>query len=241
MEKHIYNTTEALYKVLAEKIINRIKNSAREEKPFHLALSGGRTPKNLFKYIVTYYEDLQLWDYIRFYWVDERCVPPDHPESNYKMTYDSLLKHFNLSENKIFRIRGENDPEKEAVRYGQLIAQNLPMINSLPCFDLLLLGMGTDGHIASIFPNQMDLFNSRRICKVAIHPETGQKRITLTGKVINNSFTVYFMVIGKNKAKMIGNILGKDRSTIKYPAALVAPVHGVLEWFLDDAAASYIK
>jgi 6-phosphogluconolactonase len=181
--------------------------------------------------------DPGFWEKVNFYWVDERCVPPDHPESNFRMTDEALFRPLSLGSDKIHRMKGEKDPSAEAERYEALLLSGLPARKDLPRFDLILLGMGTDGHTASIFPDQMSLLDSRRICEVAVHPESGQQRITLTGPVINNADRVCFMISGKSKSAVLASILSGESGAAKYPAAHIKPGNGTLEWYLDEGAA----
>jgi 6-phosphogluconolactonase len=149
---------------------------------YSLALSGGSTPKQVFNFIAEKYKPPIQWERIDIYWGDERCVLPDDPESNYKMADDYLLSKIPLPGQNIYRIRGEDNPETEAERYSGVIKNNL---TEKPVFDLIMLGLGEDGHTASIFPDQMNLLTDKSICSTAIHPDSGQKRITLTGTTIN--------------------------------------------------------
>ena len=235
-KKYIFQSPENLSIVLAEKVLNMIKDSIINKRPFHIAVSGGRTPKALFQLIASDYQDPRHWDDVHFYFVDERCVPPDHPDSNYGMVYEALLRYLSLSQDNIHRMKGELDPATEAVRYEKHILDRVPLYNDLPCFDLIVLGMGADGHTASVFPHEIDLFHSADLCEVGTHPETGEKRITLTGKVINNARNIFFLVTGKEKSVILSRILDREEK-IQYPAGLVEAVHGSLEWYLDNDAA----
>ena len=207
----------------------------------NIALSGGSTPKSIFDFIAVNYKTKIDWNRINFFWGDERCVPPDHPDSNYLMTKEHLFSKININGKNIFRIKGENDPEVEADNYSSVIIQNVPLQNKLPSFDIITLGLGEDGHTASIFPFILELFKSDKICAVAEHPATKQKRITLTGKVINNAKKIIFMVTGENKSEMIDNILNRRKGFEKHPASHVEPVNGELIWLLDKYAAKGLK
>ena len=137
----------------------------------------------------------------------------------------------------IFRINGELDPDNEAKEYSKILETNLPLKNGYPKFDFILLGLGEDGHTASIFPYQIEIFNSVNYYEVAEHPVTGQKRITITGNIINNAETVMIAAVGKNKADKIFEILNKKKSADLYPAKLVEPKSGNLFWLLDKGSA----
>ncbi|MCZ6694490.1 MAG: 6-phosphogluconolactonase [Bacteroidetes bacterium] len=202
-----------------------------------IALSGGSTPKLLFDHLASHYSKSMDWAKMHFFWGDERCLPPDHSESNYKMTSDHLLSKIEIPDENIHRIKGEMEPQSEADRYAAEINDHLVDENNLPRFDLIILGMGEDGHTASIFPHQMHLLKSENIYEVSTHPESGQKRITLTGKVINNAAQVVFLVTGKSKAEKMFEILEQQGRWKDYPATYIQPHNGNLIWFLDRTAA----
>jgi len=218
----------------AEYFLEKVKKSIR----CNVALSGGSTPKRLFDYLTANYSKSKIWQKIHFYWGDERCVAPDNEQSNYRMTSEYLLDHINIPTGNIHRIFGEYNAQEEATRYSDLLKNNLAVKNDFPVFDLIILGMGDDGHAASIFPNNMDLLNSKYVCAVAEHPETEQQRITLTGRTINNAREVIFLVTGDNKKEKVFEILNQAGEWEKYPASYINPVEGRLSWFLDKTAAS---
>jgi 6-phosphogluconolactonase len=236
--------TESSREELADRLASDILDLILEEpeKPFNIALSGGSTPGILFKFLTQRSSglDVSLWENVSFYWVDERCVPPAHDESNYRMANKMLIKNIPVKPEKVHRMRGEDDPVQEAFRYSGLLRKKLPGQGGLPVFDLILLGMGGDGHTASIFPDQMDLLSSEKICSVGYHPETGQARITLTGPVINNASRVIFLVSGKDKAKVLKAILGSGPPDSAYPASHIIPTKGSLTWYLDRSAAAML-
>lgn len=233
-EVKIYPTIGLLAEDFAEEIIAKINTSAKPGKVLNVMLSGGNTPKLLFENLAKTSSQVKNWEHVHFYWGDERCVPPDDPESNYRMAKQELFDKIQIPEANIHRIFGENNPEKEALRYAS-------EISIIPSFDLIMLGMGDDGHTASIFPNNLDLMNSSRLCEIAIHPKTGQNRITITGKVINAAKVVAFLVTGKNKAGIIADIFSKTGSYLTYPATHIHPEKGELRWLLDEEAATLIK
>ena len=208
---------------------------AQREK-VNIALSGGSTPKVLFKHLATKYANSIDWSKVHFFWGDERCVPSDDDESNFHTTATLLLRYIDIPEENIHPVRGEAIPHFEAIRYGEEIISFLEIENDLPVFDLVILGMGADGHTASIFPDQMKLLESKEICAVAEHPESGQKRITLTGKVINQAKEIAFLVTGSSKAEKVNEILNQAGNWSAYPAAHVQPVNGKLSWYLDKSA-----
>lgn len=206
-------------------------------KEVHIGLSGGSTPKIVFDELATSFQEDIDWSHVHLYWGDERCVEPTDEQSNYRMTVEHLISKINIPETNIHRMKGENDPGYEARRYGAILDEMLPKANGLPHFDLVILGMGDDGHTASIFPHEIDLWHSDNVCEVAVHPDSGQQRITITGGVINNADTVVFLVTGANKAEKFNEIQNQKGNYKSYPAHLVNPASGRLLWFLDEAAA----
>lgn len=234
MDLQIYKSKKEVARNFAEYLENWINDN----EVVHVALSGGSTPKIVFDELSDTEKYKINWSKVHLYWGDERCVPPSDEQSNYKMTVAHLLEYIDIPIENIHRVLGENDPKKEAIRYGELLAENLSRDNEVPVFDMVILGMGEDGHTASIFPHEIDLWYSKNICEVAIHPDSGQKRITITGKVINQSKTVVFLVTGGGKKGKVAEIINKKGDYKKYPASLVAPLSENLVWFLDKDAAS---
>lgn len=237
MKKLIFETKQEV----AQAFAIHLKELVNTGQDVHVALSGGSTPKLIFDYMAEHFKTAIQWKNLHLYWGDERCVPPTDPESNYKMTMDHLLSKIEIPEPNIHRILGENDPEMEAQRYGKLLGKNLHHSDELPQFDLVILGMGDDGHTASIFPDHIELWDSEQFCEVAIHPETGQKRVSLTGSIINNAKEVIFLVTGAGKKEKVDEIIHKKGEYLRYPAALVAPDSKNLTWYLDHHAAQFIS
>ncbi|OJU50952.1 MAG: 6-phosphogluconolactonase [Bacteroidales bacterium 45-6] len=229
---HIFDKIEDLHKGFTAFIIELLS----EKERISISLSGGETPKGLFDYWAN--EDKSIdWSRIDFYWGDERCVPPTDSESNYGMTKKHLLDKIAASESQVFRIIGENNPAEEAVRYGELLDANLPSENGIPQFDLVILGLGIDGHTVSIFPHQIELWGSPANCVVAQHPGSGQNRISLTGKVVNNAVQVAFLTTGSSKREKVRSIIENSEAfSDRYPAAHVNPSSGNLHWFIDQEA-----
>ena len=233
----IFSNAEEAAENLAENFFRISEDYYHTNKKFYVALSGGNTPKIFFNELSENYKEKILWKNIYFFWVDERCEPPTNADSNYGMTKKFLLDKIQIPAENIYRILGENDPLKEAERYSSVIEDIIPDRNNLPSFDFVLLGIGDDGHTASIFPNQLNLIKSGKICETAIHPLSLQKRITLTGKVINNSSRIIFFVTGKTKSEILNEILNPSDSPSLFPAAYIKPVDGKLSWYLDKDAA----
>lgn len=230
---HIFKTPEELANQFALQLMGWISDHSGEA--FHLAISGGKTPELLFAILTQKYADSMQWHKVHFWWVDERMVPPDDPESNFGTANRLLLSQIITPEQNIHPIKGENDPEAEALSYSEQIQEKLTQQNGWPIFDLILLGMGDDGHTASIFPDQIHLIDSNLTCEVAIHPQSGQKRVTLTGRVINNASKVCFIATGSSKADRLAEILEKTEKANRLPAAHIHPEGGMLAWYVDKA------
>lgn len=218
-------------------------NSELEKKQLvNISLSGGTTPKALFKYWAKNCQDSIDWQRLIFYWGDERCVRPDNPMNNFSMARELLFdKVDKINMKQLHRIHGENDPEEEIVWYTGIMNRFIPRENNFPVFDIMMLGLGDDGHTVSIFPNQIDLWDSNTDCVITKHPESGMTRISLTGSVVNNSKNIAFLATGKNKAEKVKQIIEQRQEYFdKYPAARVYPTNGNLYWFLDEEAASML-
>jgi len=208
---------------------------------YSIALSGGSTPEYIFRYISDNYAERIDWEKLLVFWSDERCVPPEDKESNYRMAYESLLQNVPIPDANIIRIRGENDPVEEAKQYAGLVSSMVPFFKGTPQFDLMLLGLGDDGHTASIFPGRADLLTTSQLFDVALGPDMKQKRITATGRIINNSSKIYYIVTGKGKAAIVSEIVEGKSGAEQYPAYGLKPISGHLVWMLDGEAASALK
>jgi 6-phosphogluconolactonase len=232
----INNSTAETASEFADFLANDIYSA---KSKYTIALSGGSTPKILFKILADKFNNKIDWQKVHFFWGDDRMVPVSSPESNYGEAKRILFDNISVPLENIHPIDGLIPPDVEAERYSKKILEIVPGKNGLPQFDLMLLGMGDDGHTASIFPNQMHLLTCNKICESAWHPETKQARVTMTGKVINNSKKIVFLVTGSGKAEKISEILNKTGIYQDYPAAHIQPTNGELYWFLDKEAGKY--
>jgi 6-phosphogluconolactonase len=232
---YIYPDKDSLVTAFVCEFQRTLKAYAAEGKTMHVALSGGSTPLAIFRQLATE-TSRDEWTHVQLYWGDERCVPPDHPESNYGHVRQALLEPLGLAKEQIHRIMGEQEPAKEVERYSELLRKQLPLENGFPVFDWIWLGLGADGHTASIFPHQIELWTSGSPCIVATHPVTGQTRISISGGVINAAKRVSFIALGEEKSAVIREIFLKEGSYRDYPASYVKPGSGNLEWYLDMQA-----
>lgn len=218
---------------------------------FTVALSGGSTPKAMFAQLAAEpYLSTVPWSQTWIFWGDERCVPPDHQDSNYRMTREALLSKVPVPEANVFRIAAENpDPEKAAEAYstqlrefflmgpGRLNTATAPLA-ALPRFDLVFLGMGADGHTASLFPGTTALHAGEKIAVANYVEKFNAHRITLTAATINNARNVTFLAAGADKAGTLKDVLEGAYQPEKYPSQLIRPGNGSLLWMIDEAAAA---
>jgi len=239
-EVRIFTQPGIMADSLAEEFYRSVIEQFQTRQRLYIALSGGNTPLLFFTNLSEFDQSKKNkidWKKIFFFWGDERCVPPDDEESNYGTANEVLFSKINIPEANILRIMGENDPKEEAERYSKLIKEMVPLKYGVPVFDWVFLGVGDDGHTASLFPNQIDLVNSKNICEVSTHPQSGQKRITLTGTILNMAKRVTFMATGEDKQQVVKHILNSESPARKYPAYMIKPEYGRLDWYLDSVAA----
>lgn len=236
MKTHIYDTAEKVAEKVIERMLSIIKETNSEK--VNIALSGGSTPATMFNIWAEQYADKTDWSKISLFWVDERCVSPDNKDSNYGMTKSLLLDKVDISKDNVHRIIGENNPEDEAVRYSSLVSSSMSSAQGMPCFDLILLGAGDDGHTSSIFPTQEHLLTTEKVYEVSEHPVNKIKRIALTGKPIQCAKSVIFVINGESKSEVVKRMLSDKNSG---PAAYLAHTSANVELFLDSKAASKVN
>ena len=238
-ELQIFPDPESLADQVSTLLMGWIEESS--DCKFHLAISGGSTPNLLFSALATNFAGSPLWQKTYFWWVDERMVAPNDPESNFGVANQMLLSKITIPEANIHRIMGEQIPYQEAENYSRQISGQVRMKDGWPRFDLIFLGIGDDGHTASIFPNQMELLLSDRICEVAAHPVTSRQRVTLTGRTINNADKICVLVTGANKAERMSEIWAEGEKGKKLPAGRIDPIDGQSIWFADEKATASIR
>ncbi|NVC95432.1 6-phosphogluconolactonase [Vibrio natriegens] len=234
----IYQTAEQVVESLA----NDMKAFSEMGRPVHISLSGGSTPKMLFKLLASgAYATSVQWQNLHFWWGDERCVAPDDAESNYGEANALLFSQVNLPAENIHRIRGEDDPQAEAERFAKEMLDAIPSLHGAPVFDWILLGVGADGHTASLFPGQTN-YDDTNLSVIASHPESGQLRVSKTARVLEAAKRISYLVLGAGKADIVEEINNSPAEELPYPAAKVQSKAGLTEWYLDlDAAAKIAK
>jgi len=228
-----------LARMAADTIQDLAQTAISQTGRFTVALSGGSTPKTLFQLLASDYQEKIDWKNTYIFWGDERCVPPDDADSNYKMARETLLDHVSLPESNVYRIKGELPPEDGAAQYEETLRTYFN--NELPRLDLILLGMGDDGHTASLFPGT-DALNERQKWVIPNHVVSAKQtwRITLTLTVINNASNIMFLVAGTGKAETLKRVLQGDYKPTELPSQLIKPTNGNLIWAVDHAAGSLL-
>ena len=210
---------------------------------FTVALSGGSTPTALYALLATAeYRNRLDWSRVHLFWSDERCVPPDHPESNFRMVQESLLSKVEIRRENIHRMAGEKDPQAAAADYENELRRVFnPAQDGLPRFDLIYLGLGEDGHTASLFPGTAALSENQRWVTVAYVERLQAHRLTLTLPVINAAAQITFLVSGQSKRAIVKQILGADADSSILPAAKISPTDGRLTWLITQDAAEELR
>jgi len=241
-EIRIFDRLEALSWAAATRLEEHARVKALEKKPFSVALSGGSTPKLLFELLASpTFQGRVRWPNLQLFQVDERCVPPDDPQSNYRMISQALLESVPLPKENFHRMAAERPDREQAAReYSEELARVLlPAPQEWPRFDLVFLGMGPDGHTASLFPGSAAL-NERTAWVVPnFAPKFNSFRLTLTLPVLNTAAHVIFLVAGADKAETLREVLEGPKG--QFPAQLVQPATGRLSWLLDESAAHLLK
>ena len=219
-----------------------VEKAAASRGIARIAISGGSTPKAVFKLLADPAKPFAAtvpWDKLQLFWVDERCVGPDDPESNYGVCRDLLLSKVGISEANVFRMEGELDPEQAASRYESTLRNTMKLEGAeSPAFDLVMLGMGPDGHTASLFPHTPALDEMGRLVVANHVAQKDTWRITLTWPVINHGAEVAFAIEGAEKADVLAEVLTGPRDPERLPSQLIRPANGKLLFLLDEAAAA---
>jgi 6-phosphogluconolactonase len=238
---NIKSGPEELSRDAAELFMDLAGNATRDNGRFTVALSGGSTPRALYKLLSS--SDLRErvdWNKIIFFFGDERCVPPDSPESNYRMAYETLLGPLGIDEANVFRWKAEEaSPESAAEKYEAELARSFG--TERPAFDLVLLGMGSDGHTASLFPHTAALNEQNRNTMANWVPKLNAYRLTLTYPALNAAANVIFLVSGSDKAAVLRDVLNGPKRPADLPSQGIQPQDGRLTWLIDEAAASFIR
>jgi 6-phosphogluconolactonase len=235
----------ALARRAAQYFLEMAREAVEARGRARIAISGGSTPKTTFALLADSNEPWRThmpWENLDLYWVDERCVPPDHPDSNYRMTREAMLDHVPLKPEQIHRIEGELEPEAAAARYESELRNGFRLEGAeSPRFDLVALGMGPDGHTASLFPHTEAIHELGRLAVANHVPQQKDSwRVTLTWPVINHASSVFFLIAGADKAEILNEVLTGPPDVERLPSQLIWPASGILTLILDKAAAALL-
>lgn len=238
-----YHSQEEMISSAAAQFISIGLAAIQDRGQFSVTLSGGNTPKPLYEILASPDADSLDWDMVHFFWGDERCVPPDHPDSNFNQANQVLLRPRSIKDENIHRIKIELQPKETARQYQEEILSYFQ--GNIPRFDLVLLGMGSDGHTASLFPGSELVVGDlpSEDCLVASNwvPKLDAWRITFTHHLINIAHNVLFLVSGENKAKVLKSVLEGPSDHKLYPSQLIDPDEGNLTWHIDHEAAAELS
>ena len=238
MEIQIYPDLEAISRKAVDIFLEMSGKSIAVKGRFAVALSGGNTPKRFYALLGSepYIRSID-WRHIHFFWADERCVPPEHADSNYRLAFDAFLSKVPLPEENIHRIKGEGQPDREARDYEHDIRRFFGA-SVLPVFDLIMLGIGEDGHTASLFPGSKILNEENRLVEFVHNKAKNHPRITLTLRVLTHAENIIVLVSGKNKASIVQKVIRKKDNSL--PASLLMKGKGNLLFLLDNDAAKLL-
>jgi 6-phosphogluconolactonase len=232
---HVYSDPERLAAGLAQLVVDAGQTAIADRGTFSLVLSGGTTPRAAYELLARRpHRNALAWSDVYVYFGDERCVPPDDPRSNYRMAMETFLDVVPIPPHNVHRMRGEIDPATAAREYAGMLRDDL---GDDPRFDLVLLGLGPDGHTASLFPGTPPMTDADALVRAVASPLDVHDRITLTPKPINGGRTIAFAVEGETKAGIVRAVRDGPHDPTKYPAQIVAPSDGRLLWLLDVLAA----
>lgn len=244
IEYRVVADAAALAAQAAEEFTRAAENAVAERGLARIAVSGGSTPKATFALLADAaqpWRGRMPWDKLELFWVDERCVGPEDADSNYRMTREALLDKVPLKPEQVHRMEGELDPVAAAARYESLLRNEFRLEGAeSPRFDLVQLGMGPDGHTASLFPHTEAIHEMGRLVTANHVPQKDTWRLTLTWPVINTGSAVFFLIGGADKAEMVREVFLGERDPERLPSQLIWPASGILTLILDQAAAALL-
>lgn len=236
----VWPDATSLMERAAELFAETARQAVAARSRFTVALSGGSTPRALYELLAAEpYVTRTPWEATEIFWSDERCVPPTSDESNYRMAYEALLARVAVPEERVHRMRGEDEPQVAARAYARILEEKLD--ESPPRLDLILLGMGEDGHTASLFPGSTALSDTEHLVVAPFVEKFKAHRLTMTLGTINAARNVTFIVSGEAKAETLRAVLEDERGAHPLPSKLVEPSGGELVWLVDEAAAKKLS
>ena len=238
---NVFSDSQRLSNFAAELMAQKMLEAVAERGRCLIALSGGGTPAPLYRLMAQtpYYESLP-WERMFFFWGDERCVVPDNPESCYKQALSTWLGYVPVMPRNIFRARGELGPRRAAADYARQLKTVADLGLDWPRFDIVLLGMGADGHTASLFPGSAETIGLATVAVSANYQDRPAKRVSLTPDVFNDARNIVFLATGQEKAASLSATLIGPRQPTNFPAQRIHPQDGQIWWLVDEAAASLL-
>jgi 6-phosphogluconolactonase len=237
-EIRVFKDVEKLSRAAAHLFVEQAMQSIGERNQFLVALNGGNTPARLFQLLATTFREKLDWSKVHVFWGDERCVPPDDAGSSFGQAMEALLRHVPIPDENIHRIKGEWGPTQASREYSVLLKQFAAPLLKWPRFDLVFLGMGEDGHTASLFPGSPIELSEPTLPVTAHYQDRPANRVTLTPVVFNSARMVAFMATGEKKAQTLAQVLSDRYNPELYPAQRIEPKSGRLVWLVDSEAAS---
>lgn len=258
MQLHIFENINELSKTVADWMVERINKTLQQQERFTLVLSGGSTPKKLHELLASEeYKNKIDWCKIHIFWGDERFVPFNDERNNAKMCFDTLLNHVPVPKDQIHIMQTENiTPEASAKAYEDVLKKYFPEAASYEqtgnrqlatgnieqTFDLVILGMGDDGHTLSLFPRKTEVIHeAKRLCTSLWLESQNMYRVTLTHPIVNHAAAIAFLVTGSGKAKALHEVLKGSYNPDLYPSQIIKPSNGELHWFVDETAAQLLN
>lgn len=236
-EVRIFKDLEELSRAAAELFVEQSAQSIADRNRFLVALNGGSTPNRLFHLLATEFREKVDWKNVHTFWGDERCVPPDDPGSSYGQAWDMLLRHVPMPDSNVHRIQGETGPVEASKDYALTLEEFASSPFAWPRFDLVYLGMGEDGHTASLFPGSPVDVSAPTMPVTAHYQDRPANRVTLTPTAFNSARVIAFMATGEKKAPTLAQVLSDRYNPELYPAQRIKPQDGRLVWLVDEAAA----
>ncbi|MFQ5753260.1 MAG: 6-phosphogluconolactonase [bacterium] len=240
LEINTYPSKLDMVTMVGERIIEIINLTIQKQGNCSVALAGGTTPRDAYAYLTEDCHRYRVdWQRVQLFWGDERMVAPEHPDSNYRMVKESLINRINIPDENVHRMRGEIAPDTAAAEYRQILKKKFS--EQPPPFDLVLLGVGEDGHTASLFPGTSAIEEQVQPVVAVFVPRLKSWRITLTLPVLNAAKNIVFMVSGHAKSKIVQQIINLEQPNKKLPATLIRPENGRVWWMLDSEAVSLLN
>lgn len=232
----------ALARAVAERVVSSGAAAIAERNLFRLALAGGSTPKAAYALLASAAFRARLdWRRVRFFFGDERCVPPADDASNYRMAKETLFDGLSVARSSVFRMHGEDEPQRAAAHYAGVLLRELPLDNGAPTLDLIMLGMGPDGHTASLFPGTDPFAGDELLVKAVFVEKLAAHRITLTPRAIGAAREILVATAGAAKAPALAAVLDGPRDPVRFPSQCLASAGGRLRWLVDRAAAARLS